>query len=98
MRELFSDIALLEKISKKKAEKNLSDSYNYLLNDIKNVARIEEDYYLPSLLKRASLEANLSRYNPPKDDWKRVTNSLLPVFLGSVAVSTFLKDTGDERD
>ena len=90
MFDFFSPISALSNISKQKAEKNISESFDYLINNFKNIARIMEDYYPLELLKLSLWEERRVTSLRSKDNFKRISSSLLPILMQSVLVPLFL--------
>lgn len=98
MFDFFSPISALSNISKQKAEKNINESFDYLVNNFKNLARIMGDYYPLELLKLSLWEERRVTSLRSKDNFKRVSSSLLPILLQSVLVSTFFTSSGSSRE
>lgn len=98
MFDFFSPISALSNISKQKAEKNISESFDYLINNFKNIARIMEDYYPLELLKLSLWEERRVTSLRSKDNFKRISSSLLPILMQSVLVSTFFTSSGSSRE
>lgn len=98
MFDFFSPISALSNISKQKAEKNISESFDYLVNNFKNIARIMGDYYPIELLKLSLWEERRVTSLMSKDSFKRISSSLLPILLQSVLVSTFFTSSGSSRE
>lgn len=98
MFDFFSPISALSNISKQKAEKNINESFDYLVNNFKNIARIMGDYYPLELLKLSLWEERRVTSLRSKDSFKRVSSSLLPILLQSVLVSTFFTSCGSSRE
>ncbi len=88
--DFFSPIDAVRKISGQKAEKNISESFDYLDNDFKAVAKLLEEYYPLELLKTAVMNENGNR--------RQASSSLLPVILQGVLSSLYFTKCGGKKE
>ncbi len=97
MYDFFSPISAIRKITKQKAEKNISEAYSFLINDFKAIALLYEQYHPLELLKLSLWDERKILHEKKKDSTKRASAVLLPVILQSVLSSTYVKKLGTKR-
>lgn len=93
MFDFFSPIEALRKIPGQKAEKNINESFDYLVNDFRAIAKLFEQYYPLELLKLSLWQEKDNR----KDKIKRGSYTLLPILLQSVLSSIYFTRCGSEK-
>ena len=91
--DFFSPIEAIRKISGQKAEKNINESFDYLVNDFRAIAKLFEEYYPLELLKLSLWQEKEDR----KDRIKRASYTLLPVLLQSVLSSAYFTRCGSGK-
>ena len=96
MFDFFSPIDQIRRISSRKAEKNISESYDYLMNDFRAVASILESYYPLEVIKLSLWDERKVLSEKKKDPLLRARAVLLPVILQSVLQSTLFRRGGKE--
>ncbi len=96
MFDFFSPIDQIRRISSRKAEKNISESYDYLMNDFRAVASILENYYPLEVIKLSLWDERKVLSEKKKDPLLRARAVLLPVILQSVLQSTLFQRGGKE--
>ncbi len=96
MFDFFSPIDQIRRISSRKAEKNISESYDYLMNDFRSVASILENYYPLEVIKLSLWDERKVLSEKKKDPLMRARAVLLPVILQSVLQSTLFRKGGKE--
>lgn len=97
MSNLFSPISELTNLSFDKASKNINENYDYLMNNIRGIAKMFKLYYPLELLK-LSLWDERKVLSREKDKLKIYSSSLLPILLQSVLISTECTSYGRERE
>lgn len=93
MFDFFSPIEAIRKISGQKAEKNINESFDYLVNDFRAIAKLFEEYYPLELLKLSLWQEKEDR----KDRIRRTSYTLLPVLLQSVLSSAYFTRCGSGK-
>lgn len=88
--DFFSPIDAVRKISGQKAEKNIGESFDYLDNDFRAVAKLLEEYYPLELLKTAVMNEN--------GNCRKASSSLLPVILQGVLSSLYFTKCGGKKE
>ena len=96
MFDFFSPIDQIRRISSRKAEKNISESYDYLMNDFRAVASILESYCPLEVIKLSLWDERKVLSEKKKDPLLRARAVLLPVILQSVLQSTLFQRGGKE--
>ncbi len=91
--DFFSPIEAIRKISGQKAEKNINESFDYLVNDFRAIAKLFEEYYPLELLKLSLWQEKEDR----KDRIRRTSYTLLPVLLQSVLSSAYFTRCGSGK-
>lgn len=97
MSNLFSPISELTNLSFDKASKNINENYDYLMNNIRGIAKMFKLYYPLELLK-LSLWDERKVLSKEKDSLKIYSSTLLPILLQSVLISTECTSYGRERE
>lgn len=97
MSNLFSPISELTNLSFDKASKNINENYDYLMNNVRGIAKMFKLYYPLELLK-LSLWDERKVLSREKEQLKIYSSSLLPILLQSVLISTECTSYGRERE